>query len=193
MSVAVYPRLSAILEDRHLSVEDLSRQILDNYGITVDPGTLRELMQAAPVGRTDLTAVGAAAAVLGVGINDMFSVYALPELLDLPEPEPLLSPEKSRRLDELFDRQDNETITKAETAEIKALVAEIGHLIHEKSVREYALSQNITEEEARRFIQQTFDEALERWQEFAADPSQRRAFITSAKRKQSAQTPSPAR
>jgi hypothetical protein len=193
MSVAVYPRLSAILEERRLSVDDLGRQIEERYGITVDPGTLRELMQAAPVERTDLAAAAATAAVLGIGLDDLFSVQAWPVLLDLPEPEPLLSPEKSRRLDDLFDRQDDGTITKAETAEIEALVAENGHLMHERSVREYALTHNMSEEDARRYIKATFEQALETWRAIEEDPRQKRALITSAKRKRAAKTPSPSR
>jgi hypothetical protein len=190
MSIAVYPRLSAILEERHLSVEDLGRQIEERYGITVDRGTLQELMMAAPMERTDLAAAGATAAALGIGLDELFSVQALPVLLDLPEPEPLLSSEKSRRLDDLFDRQDDGTITEAETCEIEALVAENGHLLHERSVHEYAAAHSITEEEARQYIRATFEQAVEWWRAFEADPRLRRALIASAKGKRSAKTSS---
>jgi hypothetical protein len=193
MSVAVYPRLSAILEERRLSVDDLGRQIAELYGITVDPRTLQELMQEAPMERADLAAAGAAAAVLGIGLDDLFSVQAWPVLLDLPEPEPLLSPEKSRRLEDLFDRQDDGTITNAETAEVEALVAEHGHLLHERNVHEYAQRHNISEEEARQYIKATFEQALERWRALEADPRQRRALIASAKRRRSAKALSPSR
>ena len=188
MSVAVYPRLSAILAERHLSVDDLGRAIADRYGITVDPRTFQELMLAAPIERADLAAAGAAAAVLGIGLDDLFSVHALPVLLDLPEPEPTLSPEKSRRLEDLFDRQDDGVISEAENAEIEALVAENGRIVHERGVHEYAVKHNISEAEARQYIEASFEQALERWRAFEADPKQRRTLIAAAKGKRSAKT-----
>ena len=182
MSVAVYPRLSAILEERHLSVDDLGRQIAERYGITVDPRTLQELMEAAPVERTDLAAAGAAAAVLGIGLDDLFSVLALPALLDLSEPEPVLSPEQSGRLDELFDRQDDGTITSSETAELEALVAEHGHRLHEQNLVKIAAKRGQSVETVRADVAADRAKAVEWLEAFEANPDRQRALAAAAKR-----------
>ena len=74
MAVAVYPRLSELLRARNLSVAELERQIKRRFGLSVDPKTLYRLTYAEPVQRADLEIAGAAAAVLGVGLDDLFEV-----------------------------------------------------------------------------------------------------------------------
>lgn len=176
MTIIVYPRLSALLRAKGLNVAELERQIRRRFGVSVDPKSLYRLTYDEPVQRADLEIAGAAAAVLGVGLDDLFEVKAIPAK-ESEELEIDLSPEESRRLAELFERQAHETLSGAECEELDALVAEYGRRLHERRVRELAEQRSIPVEQARREAATQFDEALAWWRGFEKDPEGRRAIV----------------
>jgi hypothetical protein len=183
MSVAVYPRLSELLRSRQLTVAELERQIKQRFGIRVDAKTLYRLAHAEPVQRADLEIAGAAAAVLGVGLGDLFEVQAIPVDQSLSGDAEDLSPEQSQRLAWLFDRSSRGELTPVEREEMEALVAEFGRLLHERQVRELASQRHVSVEEARRTANEQLDGALEWWRAFEADPQRRKVVEAQARRK----------
>jgi hypothetical protein len=180
MAVAVYPRLSELLRARNLSVAELERQIERRFGLSVDPKTLYRLTYAEPVQRADLEIAGAAAAVLGVGLDDLFEVRATP-VDEVAEARRDLGPQESRRLAELFDRQSQGALSTAEQAELEALVAEYGRRLHERRIQELAERRGIPVERARHEAATQLEEALAWWRGFEADPEQRRLVATRAR------------
>ena len=104
MSVAVYPRLAQLLAARRLTVAELERQIEERYGLSVNAKTLYRLAQPAPVQRADMEIAGAAATILGVGLDDLFVVDAVAVDDDAAEAG-ILDPADSRRMAELVERQ----------------------------------------------------------------------------------------
>jgi transposase len=183
MSVAVYPRLSELLRAKNLSVAELERQIEQRFGLSVDPKTLYRLTYAEPVQRADLQIAGAAAAVLGVELGDLFQIEAVPvELSDEAQIRDL-GPEESQRLADLFAQQARGTLPDAEQAELEALVAEYGQRLHERRLREIARRRGISVDQARREVATQLDEAMAWWRGFEADPERRRAVVRLAKRR----------
>lgn len=192
MGIAVYPRLGQLLEANRMTVAELERQIESRFGMSVDSKTLYRLTHADAVQRADLEIAGAAAAVLGVGLDDVFDVRVV--RVDSNESAPTgalgdLAPEQSRRLSELFDRQSRGELTEDERREMEGLVKEWGSRQHEYRLRHIAALRGVTVEEARAQIAAEFEKALEWWREFEADPRRRRAVIMrarSAKRRRAA-------
>ena len=183
MGVTVYPRLASLLAARHLSVSALEREIERRFGLAVDVKTLYRLTQAAPVQRADLAIAGAAAAVLGVGLDDLFRVEATPvgpttTAADAHD----LAPAQAARLAELFDLQARRLLTEAERAEVDALVAEYGCRQHERHIGAYAERHRVTLDEARQAVVTELREADDWWRTLEADPERRRAFIRRVKR-----------
>lgn len=95
VGVAVYPRLGELLRASNLTVAELERQIEEQYGLAVDPEALHQLADGDPVQRADLEVAGAAAMILGVGLDELFTVEAAPILAPRgagprsgPEPAP---------------------------------------------------------------------------------------------------------
>jgi len=183
MGVAVYPRLGELLHERRLTVDELGQQIEARFGMTVDPKVLQRLTHASPVQRADLQVAGATAAVLGVGLDQLFTVEATP--VNLEEPESLLSAEQDRRMTELFDRRDRAGLTDAEQAELENLVDQWGHNLHERNVRELAAKRGVSVEEMQRELDADLAKALEWWRAIEADPKQRRALVAEARRRNS--------
>jgi len=181
MGVAVYPRLGELLHERRLTVDELGQQIEARFGMTVDPKVLQRLTHASPIQRADLQVAGATAAVLGVGLDQLFTVEATPVNAGLEEPESLLSAEQDRRMTELFDRQDRAGLTDAEQAELENLVDQWGHNLHERNVRELAAKRGATVEEVQRELDADLAKALEWWRAVEADPKQRRALVAKAR------------
>lgn len=181
MGVAVYPRLSELLRAKNLTVADLERQIERRFGLSVDPKTLYRLTHVEPVQRADLEIAGAAAAVLGVGLDDLFDVQV--SLTDEgEEAETDLGPEESRRLAELFERQAVGALARAEQEELEGLVAEYGRRLHERRIQQFAQQRGIPVEQARHEAAAQFDQALAWWQSFGANAEGRRAVATRARR-----------
>jgi hypothetical protein len=204
MGVTVYPQLGALLAARRLSVSALEREIEGRFGLSVDPKTLYRLTQEGPVQRADLEIAGAAAAVLGVGLDDLFRVEATPmDAPTAPERDDL-PPAQAARLSELFGMQARRLLTEAERAEVGALVSEYGRRRHERHVSRYAERHGVSHAEARRAVEGELAEAERWWREFEADPARRRAFVRQVRRRRAdaaagadgaspADDPSPAR
>jgi transposase len=178
MGVAVYPRLNTLLRERNLTVAELERRIEQRYGLTVDPKTLYRLTAAAPVQRADLEIAGAVAALLDVGLDQLFDIHAVP-VGEEDKATPVLDAEQSLRLSELFDRQARRSLTSDEQDEIEALVTDYGRRLHERRLHELAQRHGISLDEARREAASRFEEALAWWSAFEANPALR---ATAAKR-----------
>lgn len=164
MSVAVYPRLAQLLEDKHLTVAELGRQMEERYGISANAKTLYRLAQTAPVQRADLEIAGAAATILGVGLDDLFAIEAV-AVADEQGYEPsVLGPADSRRIAELVDRQAHRLLTDEEWAELNSLVATYGRLLHERRLRERARRRGVPLDEERRETEAHLARALDHWQ-----------------------------
>jgi hypothetical protein len=163
MSVVVYPRLAELLAARHLSVAELERQIEERYGLTINAKTLYRLTQPAPIQRADLEIVGATAAILGVGLDDLFTVNAVATDED-PETEArMLSAADSRRMAVLVGRQAQRLLTDEEWAELEDLVAKYGRLLHERRLRERAGRRGVPYEQEKRETEAHLAAALEQW------------------------------
>lgn len=175
MSVAVYPRLGELLRQRDLSVAELERRIEQRFGLAVDTKTLYRLAHRAAVQRADLQVAGAAAAVLGVGLTDLFDVETIPVNAPADEVPQDLTPAESRHLADLLDRQGSGSLSDAGRAELEALVGEYGRRLHERRLRELAEQHGIPIEQARAESQAQLDGALGWWSAFGADAQRRRA------------------
>ena len=173
MGVAVYPRLGALLHASGMSVAELERQIERHYGLLVDTKTLYRLTHPEPVQRADLEVAGAAAAVLGVGLDELFEVQAQPVEASGGSD---LTPEQSHRLSELFGRQSRGPLLPDERAELESLVYEWGRRQHERRVREIAAQQGAAVEEVEAQVEAELAKALEWWRAQEADPRRRRAL-----------------
>lgn len=184
MSVLVYPRLASLLQARNLTPADLGRQIEVRFGLPVTPRTLQPLTQASPIQRADLEVAGAAAAVLGVELGDIFAVEATPVSSEGQEPgdDDLLDPAQSRRLRALHDRQATALLDDAEWVELAELVSVFGHRLHERRMRELAAQRGIPVAQAEREAAEQLTEALDWWREVQADPARLQSLIEEAQR-----------
>jgi hypothetical protein len=120
-----------------LSVSALEREIEARFGRSVNPKTLYRLTQALPVQRADLEVAGAAAAILGVGLDALFRIEATP-VSARPDPAAEFGPEQGERLAELFSRRAEGLLTTAEQRELASLIDEYGRHLYQRQVREYA-------------------------------------------------------
>jgi hypothetical protein len=180
MAVAVIPRLGELLQARHMTVEELRRQIANRYGLAVDAATLDHLAHAHAVQRADLEIAGAAAAVMGVGLDDVFDVRVTPAQATPPEAQ--LPPEQSRRLADLLDAQSRRDLSADEERELGALVTASGLLLHEWHLEELARQRGISIAEAREQTDSSLRDALAAWHEIEADPARRRALEQETRR-----------
>ena len=190
MGIAVYPRLDELLRARGLTVAELERRIERQFNMTVDPKTLYRLTHADPIQRADLEIAGAVAKVLDVRLDDLFDVQATPALasgegngFDLPPEELDLSPDTSRRMSELFERQSRVGLTPAEQEELNRLVGENGHLLHERRIREIAQLRGVSVEQAREEVARELAQALDWWKTWDADPENRRKLVAEVRRR----------
>jgi transcriptional regulator with XRE-family HTH domain len=174
MSVMVYSRLGDLLRVRKLPVSDLQRQIAARFGLTVDTRMLERLARAERVRRPDLEV---AAAALDASLNDVFAVEGVPvddgDATGAPDnaEDDILDPNQSQRLQALCDLRDRRPLTADEQAEMRALVAEDGHRVHERGVRELAERRNLPLEQVRAEVAADFERALAWWDEVQADPA----------------------
>lgn len=175
MAVAVFPRLGELLRARNLTLADLEWQIEQRFGVPISPGSLDRLIDAEPVRQADLEAVGAAAEILGVGLDALFDVVAVPT--DNAAEISFLEPEQSRRLAELLDRQSYVELTVAEQRELQALVTEYGRRMREHLLEEVARRRGVSIEQARRDSDAAIARALESYRALQADLRRRRSAI----------------
>lgn len=172
MSVVVYPRLGELLKEKNLTVAELERQIKERFGLSVNVKTLYRLTQAAAIQRADLEIVGATATILGVSLDDLFTVEARSHADDGETDLAILGPAESRRMAALVDRQAHGLLTDEEWAELEKLVATYGRLLHERRVREVARKQGRPLEQVRREMERSLAQAAEQWRAIDDDPTQ---------------------
>ncbi len=174
MSVTVYSRLGELLRTKSWTVAELERHIDEQFGVLVDPDVLDLLMRDGPIGHADLSAIGAVATVLGIELGDLFRVRAIPIDADAEADMSDLSLKDSRRLAMLVARQDRGPLLESEQADMRELIAKSARHMHERRVRQYARQRRISEEQARREMESSFDEALDWLRAFESDPQQQR-------------------
>jgi hypothetical protein len=186
MSVMVYSRLGDLLRVRQLTVQDLQRQIAARFGQAVDRRALDRLARAERVRRPDLEVAAAAATVLEVGLNDIFSVETAPAALAEsngsadPQAQEVLPPEQSRRLDRLFDLRDRRPLTEGEQAELRSLVAAYGRKLHEQGLRALAEQRHRPLEQVRAEVAADLEQAQTWWEAVQADPARLEALVREA-------------
>ena len=167
MTVVVYPHLGELLQARRLTVADLERQLRQRFGLTVNTKTLYRLTKPEPIQRADLEVALATAAILGVRLDDLFTMRAVSGEADAPAP--VLDPAASRRLAELFGRQATRPLTPTEQDELDQLVADYSRLARDRELRRYADAHGLTFEQARDRVRDQVREAIDR--ERAAYPA----------------------
>lgn len=188
MSVAVYPRLGAVLEARNMTVPDLDREIKDRLGLKVSLKTLYELALAQePIHRVDIAVAGAAASVLDVTLNELFAVRTTPNGTSVEVNGHILDAKESRRLEELLDRQGRATLSQSEQTELEDLIATYGERLHEQSVREIAHERGVPIEQVRREAEVAVAEAVDWLRDFEADPLRRQAVAEQVKQRRAIQ------
>ncbi len=168
MGITVYPRLAGLLKERDLTVAELGRRIEDRFGVGVNAKTLYRLAQAAPVQRADLEIAGAAAAILGIGLDELFTIDARPREDEGEEAADILGPADSRRMAGLVDRQAHGLLTDAEWEELETLVATYGRRLHERRVREVARQRGQPLERVRREMEESLAQAAAQWRAIEA-------------------------
>ncbi|HEV8633684.1 MAG TPA: helix-turn-helix transcriptional regulator [Chloroflexota bacterium] len=180
MPVTVYPRLGDVLRRKNLTVAELERQIEQRYGVLVDRKTLHRLTYPEPIERVDLEVSGAVAAVLGVGLGELFEVEAVAlgggESGGGESGE--LMPEESSRLSELFDQQSRRALRESEQAELDGLVAKYGQFLRERLLRARAQRERILLEEARARTDAELQRLLGWWRAVERDEGWRRRLAS---------------
>jgi transposase len=177
MGVTVYPQLATLLEERRLTVAELERQIKARFGLTMNIKSLYRLAQSTPVQRADLEIAGAAAAVLGVGLDDLFYVETSAGDDDR---EPLLGPDDSKRLAELQEQQAHTALTNSEWSELETLVARYGLALHERRMEILAQQRNISLEQAQRESAAELEQARAWWKALETNPERQEIIAKSA-------------
>ncbi len=187
MGVMVYSRLGDLLRARHLTVDDLQRQIAARFDLAVDARTLDRLARDERVRRPDVEIAAAAAAVLDARLDDIFAVDALPMGEDgsiwtdrVVEEEDVLPPEQSRRLSELFDLRGRRPLTDEERAELDALVGAWGRAVSEREFGEVARRRGIPVEQVRAESLAEIERVLAWWKDVEADPARRAEVVCDA-------------
>ena len=184
MSIAVYPRLDELLESRSVTITELESQIKERFGLTVDQTALyRMLLGEEPVKSVDLDIIAAVAIILGVPLGDLFIIDTLSDGAFFEEEPPVLGPEDSRRMGELFDRQDRAVMSESESAELDGLVATYGRLLHERRTQEIAEKRGVPVEQVQRESEVAVADALDWLRAFNADPRNRQELAEQVKRR----------
>jgi hypothetical protein len=180
LPVTVYPRLGDVLRRKNLTVAELERQIEQRYGVLVDRKTLHRLTYPEPIERVDLEVTGAVAAVLGVGIGELFEVEAV--ALGGGEggggEAGELTPEESSRLSELFDQQSRRALREGEQVELDGLVAKYGQFLRERLLRARAQRERVLLEEARARTDSELHHLLVWWHPIERDEAWRRRLAS---------------
>jgi len=193
MGVMVYSRLGDALRNQGLTVSELQRQIALRFGLTVDVRTLNRLSQDDRVRRPNLEVAAAAAAVLGVGLDDIFVMritHADTDGVGMERAgdEDVLDPDQSRRLGDLLEAQDWRSLTSDERAELRALVAAWGRHANEQALRDIAARREQPIEQVRADVAADLDRALAWWDDVQADPARLEALVEEAREGQRARS-----
>ncbi len=160
MTVVVYPQLGELLQSRHLTVADLERQLRRRFGLTVNTKTLYRLTRPEPIQRADLEVALATAAILGVALDDLFTMRMLPD--DGDEAGAALDPAASRRLAALFDRQAARLLTADERGELERLVLDYSRLARDRELRRFADEHDLSVEQARNRVREEVGDIIAR-------------------------------
>jgi len=199
MSIIIYSRLGDLLRARNLTVRDLRHRITARFGPALDTRTLERLARAERVRRPDLEVAAATADVLGVSLNDVFAVEAVPvndedvtvstdnaTVSSKDAESDVLDPVQSHRLETLRNLQDRRSLTPDEQVEMQALVAEWGRRAHEQGLHELALERNLPLEQVRTEVAADFERRLAWWEEVQGDPARLDALVNEAREYQRA-------
>lgn len=190
MSVTVYSRLGELLRRSDMTVADLAQEIAVRFGLNVEVRTLDRLAHTARVRRPDLDVAAAAAAVLEVGLDDLFAVDVVPVSEEgartTAVEEDILDPAQSRRLEALFDLREERSLTKDEDEQLRSLVAEYGRRSHERGLREIAKQRQLPLEQVRADVAADFEQKLAWWKDVQSDPARLQALVNEARERQKA-------
>jgi len=189
VSVMVYSRLGAVLRGKNMTVSELARKIAERFGLEVDERTLDRLTQTARVRRPDIELAGAAAAVLDVGLDDVFAVEAVPiteenTAEEFAGKDGVLTPAQSRCLRQLYEQQGRRALTEDEWAEMDALVALYGRLLYEQGVHDIATTRGQPVEQTRADLVAELERVLAWRRQLDADPARKQALVEEAREQQ---------
>ena len=160
MKIVVYSQLGELLRTRRLTVADLARQLRRRFGLTVNAKALYRLTRPGPIRHANLEVALAAAAILGVALEDLFTMRTLPE--DGDNTAPVLDLAASRRLADLFDRRASRPLTVDERDELDRLVLDYSRLARYRELRRYASESGVTFEQARDRLRERVIDIVER-------------------------------
>ncbi len=179
MSVRVYSRLDDVLRLKGTSVADLRSSIANHFGFAPDMRTLTRWARPARVRRLDVELAWTVAAVLDVGLEEVFAVEEPDETEDH-----VLSPEEDRCLHELYNIRRDRGLTEAEQSEMDTLIATYSRRTYERGVRAIAERNGrpIVDVEAALATERA--EAAALYREIEADPTRHAALIQEALRRQ---------
>lgn len=147
MTIVIYSQLGELLRTRRLAVADLARRLRRYFGPMVNMKTLYRLTRPGPIRHADIEVALAAAAILGVALDDLFTMYTLPDGGD--GTVPALDPDASRRLADLFERQSARPLAADERDERDRLVLDYSRLPRDHELRHYAGERGVTFEQSR--------------------------------------------
>jgi hypothetical protein len=181
--VAVFSRLDSLLQERNLTLAEVRQQIEALYGIVDNDATLEHLASGEVLEDANLNVVGAVAGLLGVSLNDLLQVFALPVSMLNPPSEPdFLTEEESRRLYELFDRQDDGILTSDEQRELDALVYDkYGKRLNDYYRHKEAKRRGISVAQVQREEDERIAKATSRLAWLESDPARYEAFVERVK------------
>ncbi len=183
MSVSIHSQLDRLLRERQLTTAELEREIEQRYGLIVAAGALDHLAHADPVERADLKLAAATAAILGVGLADLFEVEVVPVDPGPPEGEAYLNPRQHARFAELLDMQPRRELTTAERAELDWLLNEYGAQFEERHDSADARRRDITIEQARHEAEAEVARVAALWANIDASPRLRQAYLARIQRR----------
>ncbi len=104
------------------------------------------------------------------------------ELTD--EDDDILDPAQSRRLQSLYERQHQRSLTDAEWAEVGALVDEWGRRVYERGIHDIAAQRRQPVEQVRADLAAERDRIVTWRRELDADPARLKALIDEAGERQ---------
>ena len=193
MGVTVYSRLGDALRTRNLTVDDLQCQIAARFDLAVSTWTLDRLARDERVRRPNIEIV-AVAAVLGVRLDDLLRVDAIPlgdegaggtDTFD-DEEDDALAPEQSRRLSDLFAPRSRRPLTDDERAEMDTRVGAWGRAVSEREFHELAQRRGVPVEQVRAEVLAETERALAWWKAVVADPVRRKKIMRDVRQRQRA-------
>ena len=143
------------------------------------------MARAGRVRRPNLEIAATVAETLGVSLNDLFAVETVPTDAEIErdvdewsdEDDDAIDPEQSDRLSDLFDLQDRRTLTDAERAEMRALVAEWARQVNEQSLHSIAEKRSLPVEQVRIDVAADFDRIVAWHRELEADPARLESLV----------------